>query len=131
MARHASGSSLMDLISGACVRITAPVPRILRTAAATTAGSSSRGWEKCDMSASVRPEAATSANRRSVASASGSVTNRWGQYESDLVPILIDSRCSRRGSKSGSMYRRRTASPITMGSPPVISTLVTSGCSPR
>ena len=79
MARQASGSSLIDLISGACVRITAPVPLIRRTASASTGGSSSRGCEKCAITASVRPEATTSPNSRRVASASGSLTKRCGQ----------------------------------------------------
>ncbi len=46
MMAQVPGSSLMDLISGAWVRITAPVDLILRTASATGDGSSSRGWEK-------------------------------------------------------------------------------------
>jgi hypothetical protein len=79
MLRQASGSSLIDLISGAWVRITAPVSLIRRTASASTGGSSSRGWEKCAITASVRPESTTSSNRRKVASASGSVTKRCGQ----------------------------------------------------
>ena len=79
MARQASGSSLIVLISGAWVRITAPVSLIRRTASASIGGSSSRGWEKCAISASVRPDATTSPNSRRVASASGSVTNRCGQ----------------------------------------------------
>ena len=103
MARQVAGSSLIERISGAWVRITAPVLLIRRTASASMDGSSSRGWEKCAISASVRPESVTSPNSRSVASASGSVTYRCGQYDSDLVPILIDSRWSRRGSSSGSM----------------------------
>jgi hypothetical protein len=91
MARHVAASSLTVRISGACVLITAPASLTRRTASAATGGSNSRGCEKCAISASVRPDPATSPNSRSVASASGSVTKRWGQYASDLVPILIDS----------------------------------------
>jgi len=76
---HVRGSSLIDRISGAWVRITAPVPEIRRTASASTSGSSSRGCEKCAITARFRPEATTSSNSRRVASASGSVTNRCGQ----------------------------------------------------
>jgi len=79
MSRQACGSSLIDLISGAWVRITAPAPLIRRTASASMGGSSSRGWEKCAISAMVRPDATTSPNSRRVASASGSVTKRCGQ----------------------------------------------------
>ena len=77
--RQAAGSSLIDRISGAWVRITAPVSLIRRTASASTGGSSSRGWEKCAITARFRPEAMTSPNSRKVSSASGSVTNRCGQ----------------------------------------------------
>jgi hypothetical protein len=69
----------MVLISGAWVRITAPASLIRRTASASTGGSSSRGWEKCAITASVRPDAMTSPNSRRVSSASGSLTNRCGQ----------------------------------------------------
>ena len=74
-----AGSSLIVLISGAWVRITAPVARIRRLASATSADSSSRGCEKCAMNASDRPESTTCSKRRSVSSASGSDTNRCGQ----------------------------------------------------
>jgi hypothetical protein len=76
---HVRGSSLIVLIRGACVRTTAPVARIRRTASAATPGSSSRGWEKWAISASVFPEATTWSKSRRVSSASGSLTKRCGQ----------------------------------------------------
>ena len=74
-----TGSSLMDLMSGAWVRMTPPADLIRRTASAAREGSSSRGWEKCAMRARLLPAAATSSNSRRVSSASGSLTNRCGQ----------------------------------------------------
>ena len=53
--RQASGSSLIDLISGACVRITAPVFLIRRTASARTGGSSSPGQNCVPMLITRRP----------------------------------------------------------------------------
>ena len=76
---HVVASSLMDLISGACVRITPPADLIRRAASATRDDSSSLGCEKCAITARLLPAAATSSNSRSVSSASGSVTNRCGQ----------------------------------------------------
>ena len=79
MADQIAGSSLIVLISGAWVRITAPVARIRLLARAARADPTSLGWEKCAMNASERPEATTCSNSRSVSSASGSDTNRCGQ----------------------------------------------------
>ena len=79
IAAQVAGSSLIVLISGAWVRIIAPVARIRLVASTARADPSSRGWEKCAMNASDRPEATTCSNRRSVSSASGSDTNRCGQ----------------------------------------------------
>ncbi|OLT33789.1 hypothetical protein BJF79_07775 [Actinomadura sp. CNU-125] len=93
-------SSLIVRISGACVRMTAPVSRMRRHASVTMSGSSSRGCVKCAMNARFLPDSTTCSNRRSMSSASGSVTNFCGQYASDLVPMRIDSSCSR--SSSGS-----------------------------
>lgn len=100
MSCQTAASSLIVRISGAWVRMTAPVSRMRRHASATMRGSSSRGCVKCAMNARFLPEAVTCSNSRSMSSASGSVTNFWGQYASDLVPIRMDSSCSM--SSSGS-----------------------------
>ena len=44
-----------------------------------TSVASSRGWLKCAITATLRPDATTCANSRSRSSASLSETNRYGQ----------------------------------------------------
>jgi hypothetical protein len=62
---------------------------------------------------------------------SGSVTKRYGQWLIALVPIRIVRTVSSPPSSSGSTKRARTSVRMTIGSPPVSSTSLTSGCSRR
>ena len=79
MLDQVAGSSLMVLISGAWVRMTAPVDRIRFTRGPEQLGLELARVGEVRHQGQGLAAAATSSNRRRVSSASGSVTNRCGQ----------------------------------------------------